>query len=87
MQTHIFVGMHKKIIMQKKKMKNFYFLLFRQVLDERICHIERTYQSDEPEEYYQPSGKELQPRPVGEEGTVVFNYMPISAVHYVSEFP
>lgn len=31
------------------------------------------------------AGKELQPRPVGEEhGIIVYNYMPISAVHYVS---
>ena len=31
------------------------------------------------------TGKELQPRPVGEEnGIIVYNYMPISAVHYVS---
>lgn len=55
----------------------------KQVLDERIYHIE--YAPDQPEPYYQPTGKELQPRPVGEEnGVVVFNYQPISAVHYVS---
>uniref|UniRef100_A0A336MAR4 CSON014405 protein n=1 Tax=Culicoides sonorensis TaxID=179676 RepID=A0A336MAR4_CULSO len=55
-----------------------------EVLDERIYHIE--YAPDQPEPYYQPTGKELQPRPVGEEnGVVVYNYNPISAVHYVSE--
>lgn len=52
-------------------------------MDERIYHIE--YAPETPEPYYQPTGKELQPRPVGEEnGVVVFNYQPISAVHYVS---
>uniref|UniRef100_A0A336MBI9 CSON013163 protein n=1 Tax=Culicoides sonorensis TaxID=179676 RepID=A0A336MBI9_CULSO len=54
-----------------------------EVLDERIYHIE--YAPDQPEPYYQPTGKELQPRPVGEEnGVVVYNYNPISAVHYFS---
>lgn len=53
------------------------------MLDERVYHIE--YAPEQPEPYYQPTGKELQPRPVGEEnGVVVFNYTPISAVHYVS---
>lgn len=55
-----------------------------QVLDERIHHIE--YVPDEPEPYYQPTGNELRPRPVGEEnGIVVFNYNPVSAVNYKNE--
>ena len=54
-----------------------------QVLDERIYHID--YSPETPELYYKVTGKELQPRPVGEEnGVVVFNYNPISAVNYVS---
>lgn len=53
------------------------------MLDERIYHIE--YVPPIPEPYYQPSGRELQPRPVGDEnGAVVFTYNPISAVNYVS---
>lgn len=56
---------------------------FYQVLDERVYHIE--YAPEQPEPYYKSTGKELQPRPVGEEhGIIVYNYMPISAVHYVS---
>ncbi|XP_055617456.1 cytosolic carboxypeptidase Nna1 isoform X2 [Toxorhynchites rutilus septentrionalis] len=52
-----------------------------QVLEERIYHI--NYSPEAPEPYYQPTGKELQPRPVGEEnGVIVFNYNPTSAVHY-----
>jgi hypothetical protein len=59
------------------------FLVCRQVLDERVYHIE--YAPETPEPYYKATGKELQPRPVGEEhGIIVYNYMPISAVHYVS---
>lgn len=54
-----------------------------QVLDERIYHLE--YVPETPESYYKPTGNELQPRPVGEEnGVVVFNYNPVSAVNYVS---
>lgn len=38
-----------------------------------------------PEEYYQPNGREIQPKPVGEEaGVIVFQYYPMSAVNYVS---
>lgn len=56
-----------------------------QVLEERIHHIE--YVPSAPEPYYQPSGRELQPRPVGEEnGVIVYSYNPISAVNYVSSF-
>ncbi|XP_037882975.1 cytosolic carboxypeptidase Nna1 isoform X2 [Glossina fuscipes] len=52
-----------------------------QVLEERIIHIPNV--PDIPEFYYRPSGNELKPRPVGEEnGIVVFNYNPISAVNY-----
>ncbi|XP_039435421.1 cytosolic carboxypeptidase 2 isoform X4 [Culex pipiens pallens] len=54
-----------------------------QVQEERIYHI--NYAPDTPEPYYQPTGKELQPRPVGEEnGVILFNYNPTSAVHYFS---
>ncbi|XP_055304001.1 cytosolic carboxypeptidase Nna1-like [Sitodiplosis mosellana] len=54
-----------------------------QVLDDRVFHI--TYVPSAPEPYYQFSGQEIQPRPVGEEnGAVVFYYNPISAVNYHS---
>lgn len=54
-----------------------------QVLEERVYHIE--YVPETPEPYYKSSGKELQPRPVGEEnGIVIYNYNPVSAVNYVS---
>lgn len=60
-----------------------FLFIFPQVLDERVYHIE--YAPEQPEPYYKATGKELQPRPVGEEhGIIVYNYMPISAVHYVS---
>lgn len=53
------------------------------MLDERIYHIEYVPQTPEP--YYQSSGRELQPRPVGEEnGEVIYSYNPICAVNYVS---
>lgn len=40
---------------------------------------------EKPEPCYQRTGNELKPRPVGEEnGIIVFNYNPISAVNYVS---
>ena len=52
-------------------------------MDDRVFHI--TYVPSAPEPYYQFSGQEIQPRPVGEEnGAVVFYYNPISAVNYVS---
>ncbi|RZF43046.1 hypothetical protein LSTR_LSTR001224 [Laodelphax striatellus] len=54
-----------------------------QVLDERIQHID--YTPAEPELYYQPTGREIQPKPVGDDsGTVVFQYYPMSAVNYFS---
>lgn len=57
----------------------------KKVLDDRVFHI--AYVPSTPEPYYQSSGQEIQPRPVGEEnGTVVYMYNPISAVNYVSAF-
>ncbi|PSN47951.1 hypothetical protein C0J52_10322 [Blattella germanica] len=54
-----------------------------QVLDERVQHIESI--SPTAELYYQPTGREVQPKPVGEEaGQVVFQYHPVSAVNYFS---
>ena len=51
-------------------------------MDERVQHIE--YTPATPELYYQHTGKEIQPKPVGEEsGTIVFQYYPMSAVNYV----
>lgn len=56
--------------------------MYTQVLDDRVYHID--YVPATPEPYYQSTGRELQPRPVGEEnGQVVYNYYPISAVNYV----
>lgn len=53
------------------------------MLEDRVSHIE--YNPPTPELYYQPTGKEIQPKPIGEEaGTVVFQYYPMSAVNYVS---
>lgn len=53
------------------------------MLEERIYHIE--YNPEAPEPFYENTGKELQPRPVGEEnGIVIYNYNPVSAVNYVS---
>lgn len=46
-------------------------------------HID--YAPVKPEPFYKATGRELQPRTVGEEnGVIVYNYMPISASHYVS---
>lgn len=57
-----------------------------QVLEERVQHIEVAPAS--PEAYYVPTGREVQPQPVGEEvGQVVFQYYPVSAVNYVSLAP
>uniref|UniRef100_A0A675B3V6 Peptidase M14 domain-containing protein n=1 Tax=Anopheles darlingi TaxID=43151 RepID=A0A675B3V6_ANODA len=54
------------------------------VLEERVYHLDDAPETPEP--YYQPTGKELQPRPVGEEnGIIVYNYNPTSAVHYVND--
>jgi hypothetical protein len=58
-------------------------IFYAQVLDERVQHVDTTLST--PEQYYQPTGRELQPKAVGEEaGQVVFQYYPISAVNYVS---
>ncbi|XP_049544820.1 LOW QUALITY PROTEIN: uncharacterized protein LOC125956708, partial [Anopheles darlingi] len=55
-----------------------------QVLEERVYHLDDAPETPEP--YYQPTGKELQPRPVGEEnGIIVYNYNPTSAVHYCQD--
>ncbi|ALC49802.1 NnaD, partial [Drosophila busckii] len=55
-----------------------------QVIEERIIHI--PYVPAQPEPLNVPTGNELKPRPVGEEnGIVVFNYCPISAVNYGSQ--
>jgi len=54
-----------------------------QVLEERVQHVDTSLSA--PEEYCQPTGREVQPKPVGEEaGQVVFQYYPVSAVNYVS---
>lgn len=54
-----------------------------QVLDEKIEHID--YNPSTPETYYVPNGKEVQPKPMGDEyGTIVFQYYPVSAINYVS---
>uniref|UniRef100_A0A182SU08 Peptidase M14 domain-containing protein n=1 Tax=Anopheles maculatus TaxID=74869 RepID=A0A182SU08_9DIPT len=54
------------------------------VLEERVYHLDDAPETPEP--YYQPTGKELQPRPVGEEnGIIVYNYNPTSAVHYTED--
>lgn len=60
-----------------------FYLIGFEVLDDRVFHI--AYVPSTPEPYYQFTGQEIQPRPVGEEnGVVVFYYNPISAVNYVS---
>lgn len=54
-----------------------------QVLEERVKHI--NYAPAAPEAYYTPTGREVQPKPTGDEcGIVVYQYTPISAVNYVS---
>ncbi|XP_063374604.1 cytosolic carboxypeptidase 2 isoform X1 [Cydia amplana] len=54
-----------------------------QVVEERIHHV--SWSPACPEPYYNATGKELRPQPVGEEaGTVIFQYYPMSAVNYFS---
>ncbi|XP_026476191.1 cytosolic carboxypeptidase 2-like [Ctenocephalides felis] len=54
-----------------------------QVLEERVHHIE--YTPPQPEPYYNFSGKEPQPKVIGEEsGVVIYQYYPTSAVNYFS---
>lgn len=58
-------------------------LLPPKVLEQKVDHIDSVPSFPEP--YYTPTGKEVQPKPVGEEcGIVVYQYYPISAVNYVS---
>lgn len=55
------------------------------MLDERAEHI--PYNPPTPEPYYVPTGKEVQPKPMGEEfGDVVFQYYPFNAMNYVSKY-
>ena len=52
-----------------------------QVLPEKVKHIKSV--PSIPEVFYEPTGKEPMPRPLGEEhGTVCFEYMPTSPVNY-----
>ena len=52
-----------------------------QVLPNRVCHIKSIPSS--PELFYEPTGKEPQPRPIGDEhGVTVFSYYPTSSVNY-----
>ncbi|XP_023289899.1 cytosolic carboxypeptidase 2 [Orussus abietinus] len=54
-----------------------------QVILERIRHIE--YVPASPEPYYVPTGKEPQPKAVGDEfGSIVFHYCPLSVTNYFS---
>lgn len=54
-----------------------------QVIQDKVHHIEDwpLY----PEAFYEASGTELRPQPVGDElGRVVYQYYPTSSVNYVS---
>ncbi|XP_063874130.1 uncharacterized protein LOC135107747 isoform X3 [Scylla paramamosain] len=54
-----------------------------QVIEEKVRHLEDwpVY----PEEFYEPTGTELRPQPVGDEmGRVVYHYYPTSSVNYFS---
>ncbi|XP_045111207.1 cytosolic carboxypeptidase Nna1-like isoform X2 [Portunus trituberculatus] len=54
-----------------------------QVIEEKVRHLEDwpVY----PEEFYEPTGTELRPQPVGDEmGRVVYQYYPTSSVNYFS---
>ncbi|XP_059479393.1 cytosolic carboxypeptidase 2-like [Neocloeon triangulifer] len=54
-----------------------------QVLEQQVEHI--PYSPSIPEPYYVPTGRELQPRPVGEEaGTLIYDYNPTTSVSYFS---
>ena len=58
-----------------------YNLTFFKVLPQRIKHIRSV--PGVPEIFYDPTGKEPCPRPLGEDhGMVVFDYMPTSPVNY-----
>jgi cytosolic carboxypeptidase protein 2/3 len=55
-----------------------------QVLEQLVEHI--PHNPSTPEPYFVPTGRELQPKPVGEEaGTVVYDYNPTTSVSYVSK--
>lgn len=61
--------------------QNFDYIPFK-VLDERVKHI--PYKICPPEPYYNITGREIQPKPVGEEaGILIYQYYPISSVDYV----
>ncbi|XP_071056316.1 cytosolic carboxypeptidase 2-like isoform X3 [Onthophagus taurus] len=52
-----------------------------QVIEEKITHI--PYVPSFPEAFYSPTGKEVQPKPIGEEcGIIIYQYYPINAVNY-----
>ena len=54
-----------------------------QVLPNKIKHIKSV--PSVPELFYEPTGKEPMPRPLGEEhGTIIWEYLPVSPVNYFS---
>ncbi|KAJ8675944.1 hypothetical protein QAD02_011730 [Eretmocerus hayati] len=54
-----------------------------QVLKDRVRHMD--YSPSEPEPFYNPTGKEPRPKPVGDEsGTILFRYCPTGATNYFS---
>lgn len=57
-----------------------------QVLDDAVTHVYPTPSSHlEKESLYKFTGKEIQPKQVGEDsGELIFKYYPISSVNYVS---
>lgn len=59
-----------------------------QVLDEPVTHVYSTPSSClEKEPLYKFTGKEIQPKQVGEDsGELIFKYYPVSSVNYVSFF-
>ena len=67
-------------IFKNMRLEN-YNLTFFKVLPQRIKHIRSV--PGVPEIFYDPTGKEPCPRPLGEDhGMVVFDYMPTSPVNY-----
>ena len=66
---------------QKYEIINYIFSFTFKVLPQRIKHIRSV--PGVPEIFYDPTGKEPCPRPLGEDhGMVVFDYMPTSPVNY-----
>jgi len=53
-----------------------------QVLEQPVEHM--AHNPSTPEPFYVPTGRELQPRPVGEAGTLVYDYNPTTSVSYVN---